>query len=247
MDEISNLLQPPNASQFLKVEEQGLWTVFDSVLSFAYGLLVKMDSMEKRKKNNSDIKEFKDIFNAQMISYSFATAITMRKHETIKDGTDKTVELNSLKMLARSTFWSTNLKILGLNAAHIEYKRSFLRLLTLMLNWNSCGLYILNKLTDLKGNKEHKEQIDNLIVLCDDAEDSFEANALQGLANQCFCQLYAHCERVGRNKELKKYLDSKKNMYFSFAYGMARAQMEKGTALSMNESKEILKKAGIEF
>merc|ERR1719361_241766 len=174
--------------------------------------------------------------NTQMVCHDLSSAIVMKKNPKNPDGTDKTVEINSLKLLARSKYWSLNMEMLGMDNCHLEYKRAFLRLLTLILNWNSVGIYILGKLTDLK-RKDQKRQLRNLIKACQDTaeEMSFAENALQGLANQCFCQLYAHCERQRTRADLQKYLDKKKTMYFNLSYGMAKAQLTKGSALSMVE------------
>merc|ERR1719474_739925 len=118
--------------------------------------------------------ESQQTLNTLMIVYEFTSAIVMRKNRAVREGTDKTIELNSLKLLARTRYWSCNMEMLGMKQCHIEYKRGFLRLLTLILNWNSCGIFILRKLTDFKNNKDHKKQLDHLIALCEDAEDSVE-------------------------------------------------------------------------
>ena len=241
------LLLGVDAARFLKVEQQGLWKTLNGVLSFALRTLTELKSTKSKSKKNGKSKSKltnQQIVNVQRFCGEFAGSIALKTTVSGERSRDQTIELKSLKLLARSSFWSTNLKILGMKEGDAEYKRRFLKLLSCILNWNSCGLYVLTKLTDLKGNKEHKQQIDNLIALCNDRleiEDKVQgtnvsvADGVQSVANQCFCQLYAHCERCGKNKALKKYLDSKKNVFFMFSYPMATAQMQKGGVLSVEE------------
>eukprot|EP01083_Nonionella_stella_P056798 149376_1 len=225
LEEVSLLLQPPDVQKFMKIEQLGLWQTYDKVLEFAYNHL-------KQLKNDAPITQ--KSMNTQMMAMNITSAITMRKEGTF-DGTDTCTESNCIKLLHHTVFWPRNMEMMVMNTCDIEYKRMFFRILTLILNFKTCGKYILEHLIDFEKNEAHKTQLNNLIHLTDDSIDSPSHNALQGLAVQCFCQLYIHCEQLKIRQDLKDYLETKTNMYFQLMYDVAKKQMNKGSALSFDD------------
>ena len=234
LDEITELLQPNNIpineKRFEEIEKNGLWQIYDKVLDFSYNhLKTKQDNMITQKS-----------LNIQMIVQNFHAAIVMNKHATM-DGTDTVREKNCVKLLHFTKFWSRNMEMIVMDQCHVEYKRALFRILTLILNFEVCGKYILEHLTDFKKNKQQEIELNNLCNLCQDGIEDAAHDALQGLANQCFCQLYIHCQQLKIRDDLKQFLDDKKNIYFNFAYPMAKAQINKRSAMSFDDLDRIIK------
>eukprot|EP00485_Elphidium_margaritaceum_P000820 CAMPEP_0202688784 /NCGR_PEP_ID=MMETSP1385-20130828/4219_1 /ASSEMBLY_ACC=CAM_ASM_000861 /TAXON_ID=933848 /ORGANISM="Elphidium margaritaceum" /LENGTH=346 /DNA_ID=CAMNT_0049343825 /DNA_START=31 /DNA_END=1071 /DNA_ORIENTATION=+ len=218
------LYPPPSAEQFAKIEKQGLWQAFDTVLDSALNYVQNpsADSMSQKFMDN------------QMMPGHFLTAIVMLKKVT-PDGTDTVDEQKTLKLFARTNFWVKNMEMIGMKSCHVEYKRLLFRVLTLVFNYASCGKYAIEHFMNIQTNAQHKALLMNLIALCNDDVDDAAHNALQGLCNQVFCQIYIFCEELKISPALKQFMDANKNMYFDICKAMARSQMKKGSALSINE------------
>eukprot|EP00483_Globobulimina_turgida_P005405 UN05415 len=130
LDCVSELLQPPNAQKSVEIEKAGVWNIFDKVLEFAYNYLIQL----------KEDKLTQETLNTQLLSLHFASAIVMKKLGTF-DGTDTCTESNCLKLLHHTSFWGRNLEMIVMETCHIEYKRLFFRIFTLMLNFQTCGKY----------------------------------------------------------------------------------------------------------
>eukprot|EP01084_Bolivina_argentea_P165872 288090_1 len=227
---INSLFEPRIPSKYELYEKCGLVECFITILNESY-------------QNLKDGKHDQIACDAQFLTLHFLSGIIMIKNYN-NTGRDNIDEIYSYKLLSKTNIWNVYFSMIELKYCHIEWIRLFFRLLTLILNSNLCGKYIVDTVDVSKF-----ESLQYLVNICNENVNmsnyidysEFAFNAAQGLAWQIFYQIDIHCKHFKVRNDIQSYLKKNDNqMYRMMMYPVAEKQIKENRALSYKEVADVV-------